>query len=531
MRAINKLLLKLPKRAERATNAQLVASFTDAGSLLASLANNDHQIIFGRRGTGKTHVLSKLFADAIDVNDLAIQVDLRTVGSTGGIYADPTLPLSERATRLIADLLGFIHDGLMAQALDDDSVDLGSAQRTLDAFRVSIAQVSVVGQVVDSATASAQRDSSASSGLDLSLSGNAKIGINFTDQQKEASASGRSTVTTGVVRHRLVFGNVAAALRDVCGCFGGRTLWLLLDEWSEIPLDLQPYLADLLRRTIFPVRDIVVKIAAIEQRTNFQIQPGDGSSIGIEIGADAAASLTLDDFMVFDNNAASATAFFRSLLWKHVRSSAPDDGDGSRLKTISEQEFVSEAFTQINALQELVRAAEGVPRDAINVMALAAQAAADRAISVSDIRSAARQWYQQSKETAVGSRELALDLLHWIRENVIGERRARAFLLPSSTKSELVDYLYDSRVIHVIKKGVSSNETRGVRYNVYAIDYGCYVDLISTTSAPQGLFEAEYGDGDSGFVQVPATDYRSIRRAILNLAEFEVAASNDGVRS
>lgn len=530
MREINKLLLRLPKRAERATNAQLVASFTDAGSLLASLTNNDHQIVFGRRGTGKTHVLSKLFADAIDAGDLAIQVDLRTVGSTGGIYADPTLPLSERATRLATDLLGAIHDELMAKALDDEAVDLHAAQRNLDAFRDSIAQVSVVGQVVDALSASDQEGRNESTGMGLKISAAPGVNISFNDQITFTNGIGRSVTTTGVVRHRLVFGNVAATLRSVCECFAGKVLWLLLDEWSEIPLDLQPYLADLLRRTIFPIRGIVVKIAAIEQRTNFQIRAEDGSAIGIEVGADAAASLTLDDFMVFDNNAATATAFFRSLLWKHVRSSAPESGNGSQLKNISEQEFVSEAFTQISALQELVRAAEGVPRDAINVMALAAQAAADRAISVSDIRSAARQWYQQSKETAVGSRELALDLLHWIRENVIGERRARAFLLPSSTKSDLIDYLYDSRVIHVIKKGVSSNETRGVRYNVYAIDYGCYVDLISTTSAPQGLFEAECGEGDSGFVEVPATDYRSIRRAILNLGEFEMAAFNDNVR-
>ncbi len=521
MRPINRLLLKLPKRAERATSAQLVASFTDAGSLLASLANNDHQIIFGRRGTGKTHVLSKLYADAIAQNQIAIQVDLRTLGSTGGIYSDPNLPLSERATRLITDLLWAIHDGLMGAALDNESVDLEVAQRRLDGLRDSITQVCVVGQVVDATNQNSEESAGSTDGISLDLSGNPGLTAKLENVASSTRSSGRTVTVSGVARHRLVFGNVSTALREACAPFSGATLWLLLDEWSEVPLDLQPYLADLLRRTVFPIREIVVKIAAIEQRTNFQIASEQGGSIGIEIGADAVASLTLDDFMVFDNNATTATAFFKSLLWKHVRSSAPEKGEGHELKEISESSFVSAAFTQINALQELVRAAEGVPRDAINVMALAAQSASDRAISVADIRSAARQWYQQSKEAAIGSRQSALDLLHWIREDVIGERRARAFLLPSSTKSDLIDYLYDSRVIHVIKKGVSSNETRGVRYNVYAIDYGCYVDLISTTSAPQGLFEAESEMGVSGYVDVPATDYRSIRRAILNLSDFE----------
>jgi hypothetical protein len=50
---------------------------------------------------------------------------------------------------------------------------------------------------------------------------------------------------------------------------GTKRVWILLDEWSVIPADLQPYLADLLRRSVFPVAAISVKIAAIEKRSSF----------------------------------------------------------------------------------------------------------------------------------------------------------------------------------------------------------------------------------------------------------------------
>ena len=49
-------------------------------------------------------------------------------------------------------------------------------------------------------------------------------------------------------------------------------------------------------------------------------------------------------------------------------------------------------------------------------------------------------------------------------------------------------------------------------FDVYKIDYGCYVDLINTTKSPQGLFQ--FDDGED-FAEVPRDDYRSIRRAIL----------------
>ncbi len=53
-----------------------------------------------------------------------------------------------------------------------------------------------------------------------------------------------------------------------------------------------------------------------------------------------------------------------------------------------------------------------------------------------------------------------------------------------------------------------------MRYDVYKIDYGCYVELMNTTKMPQGLFQAEWEDD---YIEVPRDDYRSIRRAILTL--------------
>ena len=99
-------------------------------------------------------------------------------------------------------------------------------------------------------------------------------------------------------------------------------------------------------------------------------------------------------------------------------------------------------------------------------------------------------------------------------------------LLPDGVKysdenHELIDFLYDARVLHIIKQSVSSRDTPGIRYNVYSIDYGCYVDLINTSRNPKGLFEVEDENGENDFCKVPQNDYRSIRRAILNMAEFD----------
>ncbi|MHB9118945.1 MAG: ORC-CDC6 family AAA ATPase [Burkholderiales bacterium] len=60
MRLINTVLLKLAKRAETHDQQHIIDPFVDIGPMFTILSNADNQILFGRRGTGKTHVLGYL---------------------------------------------------------------------------------------------------------------------------------------------------------------------------------------------------------------------------------------------------------------------------------------------------------------------------------------------------------------------------------------------------------------------------------------------------------------------------------------
>ena len=110
-------------------------------------------------------------------------------------------------------------------------------------------------------------------------------------------------------------------------------------------------------------------------------------------------------------------------------------------------------------------------------------------------------------------------------ERVIGDRKARAFLVKRETRHDTLDQLFDERVLHMAKKSYSTKQEPGVRYTVWKLDYGCYVDLINTASAPTGfLFEGTEVDdnSDAGMeTVVPEDDFRAIRRAILDLEAFD----------
>jgi hypothetical protein len=89
---------------------------------------------------------------------------------------------------------------------------------------------------------------------------------------------------------------------------------LLLDEWSSVPRDLQPLLADLIRRGMLPVGGAAVKIAAIERRSRFTSVATSGEYVGIEVGSDAASAVDLDEFLVLDDNGPRSRDFFARLV-------------------------------------------------------------------------------------------------------------------------------------------------------------------------------------------------------------------------
>lgn len=506
---INSAIFEIAKRSEKKSREYLVSSFVDVGPLFSLLKTQDNQILYGRRGTGKTHIFNYVLDDIEKQGNVGIYIDMRNVGSNGGLYSDNTISLSERASRLLIDTFATIHDQILDYVFNHEyleDIDRSKIAPILENFNEAIHQIRVTGEV-EIAT---RNETSAEYTQEMEFNLSPSPFMGFHDGGKEYDASFSEKQVRGIELHRVHFPTLSVLLKDLLTSLSNRTLWILFDEWAEVPIDLQPYLADLLRRTLFPVTGIIVKIAAIERRTNIKTDNG-LSYIGIEIGAELS-SLNLDEFMVFDNNSDKSKEFFASLFYNHLKQTFKDRG----IDIPSKESFISQAFTQKNAFDELVRAAEGVPRDAINIIILAAMKADQDKISVPYVRDAARTWYSRDKEGAISTNRDANLLLRWIIDTVIGERKARAFLLSSDAINPLIEYLYDARILHVVKTNISAKDTPGVRYHVYAIDYGAYVHLINTANAVQG---ALISDNDE-YIDIPMIDYRSVRRAVLDIEVF-----------
>lgn len=475
---VNRSLMAISRRAESVDRHTLAKTFVVAGSFSAMLHSADHQILYGRRGTGKTHALLYLADLVEETHDVAVYLDLRTVGSTSGLYANQQLPVSLRGTQLLVDTLEAVHEQLLTTAIEARVSDQEGLLQGLDELTEAATTVEVIGNVERETTVGGSAEQSASAGASASWGPGGPRG------QVRMSGSSRHSVTasdrlrrTGTEHHQVIFGPLSRALARITAALAPARLWLLLDEWSSIPLELQPLLADLLRRSVLPTRGTTVKIAAIERRSRFR-EPGDeGDYVGIEVGADAASAVSFDDVLRFDHGRTQSRQFFAELFLNHVRPRMPVTDDPA--------EFVATAFSR-TAFPELVRAAEGVPRDAINIAALAAQHANTATIGIRHVRQAAQDWYLRDKYAAIAGNEPALTTLRWLVDEVVGRRRSRTFLLDHATGANdpTMRDLNDARLVHLVRRGIVNRKRPGTLYDGFAIDYGCYVALLADGEQP-----------------------------------------------
>lgn len=524
-KTISQAVAAIPQRSERQQDLQkLVGSFVDVG-ILPQIRNVNNQIIFGRRGTGKTHIL-RVLADELSkgaLNDIALYIDARTLGSTSQ-FSDTTIPLPARCLALFRDVLGEIYNALLesiVRANPDNSNQLLDLLNDLSMLITEpITTYSPETHTVREATKDEEK-------AGLRVGSGPKVGLEVVIDSEGQRSNENEKTTSYAVRSedKVIFPALSSSLRKILqGCTS--KMYVLVDEWSSLPVDVQPFLAEFFKRGLLPLPEVVVKIASLEYKSVFSTAAESGGVIGFEVGADISASIDIDDYYVYDRNPTRITEAFADMLYKHVQTELPDGYlAGPGIQVTDGEGFTRKLFSDRSAFQELVRSSEGVARDLINIFNHAYFSAHRRGkekIDKSSVTEAARLWYEQDKLRNLDQQ--LQELLQRIIEQVIGEKKARSFLLAREFGNHpLIQKLFDLRVLHVVQRGYADKDKPGVRYDIYTLDYGTYVDLMNTSKKPDVGF-AELATGAGEDFLVPFDDKRSIRRIILDPSILEFKA-------
>lgn len=472
-------------RAEKNRSLKAIETYAEP-ELIGRFINVTNQVIYGRRGTGKTHLL------------LAIQerlTDKFQENFNMGVYCDlskviPLIPENEE-NRVEYGLLIIqnIADEIISTIISNLNVIYSNEEYGTKSHIEKFKEAELIELLI-------KFNYEILNGREIKKIGKYKFtqedvkNINASlniSQSPSASFGNNAQSTTNSDNENYKYISVAelnSLLNKFCKLIPNLQITLLLDEFSEVNKESQPYLAALIKRIIISA-NITIKIAAIPNRTNLQLR--NQNIIGIEEGADIFG-FHLDNRYIYEINKTQTKNFFNKLLCNHLNSINPE------LFPISEDNLLSD-FLAPQALNEILIGTAGIPRDFLNIFinsydnSITNHSQTQRRISVKNVRAACRIWYQSDKKDQVEKNIIAHKLLTKVLNEIVINKKSSHFLVPKEfCEIKAFQDLVDLRVLHLRKDNYSHQDNKGTLYNVYSVDYGSYNSLelnknnLNTTS-------------------------------------------------
>lgn len=311
-----KATARIVQRAERHADIEkIVTTYVEIG-LLPQLNNPNHQIFYGRRGTGKTHLLKVLESElSKELQHTIVYIDCRTLGSTSQ-FSNPDLSMNRRCLALFRDVLLSVCEKFLEHIVERPNSNSDKAFEKLDELNriVSTPIQSIVPERVITQSSQSKQINSALS-TELSLFPNRSI-VNASANREKKITESKDTEYSIASEDKIIFPELNKVLSDFLR-FADVRLFLLIDEWADLPRDIQPYLAEFLKRGVLSAQAATVKISALEYRCQFSHR-NKHHNIGFELGADISTATDLDDYFVFDRNQEQILEKYSDILFKHL---------------------------------------------------------------------------------------------------------------------------------------------------------------------------------------------------------------------
>lgn len=448
---------------------------------ITNIDNVNNTVIYGRRGSGKTHLLralrERMSGNFKERRNFPVYIDLRRiiplVSSAAGSADGEAILIFKYVVQQVSLALAENVSDIFSLNEFDPANRLAIEVRHNELVEVfKSIYLEFDGRKFSKPAAALQisEEEIKSLGASANLSANPSLNGKIDFQKKIAGNSTQDSYISIL--------DIANKFEELIVSLDLSRITILLDEWSEINSTTQLYLAEIIKKS-FAAIAVTIKIAAIPNRTNLGIKT-DEKYIGLEDGGDIQG-YPLDMRYVFEANKTQTRNFFNDLLYKHLHAinSKVVDKLIKDNKTTSAK-LINLFFANV-ALNEILIASAGIPRDFMSLLItsydkfLISSKTAAKRISVSNLRIAHISWYETDKKEQIDKHPVERQLLQEIVAEVIEKKKSIHFLIPSKhAQNKHIQNLIDFRVMHLRKNGYSHKDHPGASYNVYSIDYGCF---------------------------------------------------------
>ncbi|MBK9285675.1 MAG: hypothetical protein IPM51_15350 [Sphingobacteriaceae bacterium] len=448
---------------------QTSIEYIDPKGHVERLNTKQNQVIFGRRGSGKSLLLKSLAQKSSSTICLKINLeDFKDISFPDSIIQVLKLTIQQLKDGINADISIFdfrkwLKSKKVQRKLNKTITDLEKRLKDPDTFDESTRK-----KTGSKVTAEAK-------------SGIGKTGSKIGAEESEELESSRTIKVDklNILKNELT--NFKDLIQTAANLID-KDIYLILDDFYFIRKADQPYLVDFFHRLTKNTR-LYLKVATIKHRSSLYIQ-GE-TYVGVEIGHDAQAlnlDYSLEDFNALVN-------FMKDLL------SAVNKKVGVNIDY--------ESLLTPNAFRFLCLASGGVPRDFFSLFILLSNKMVngERSITKPNVIEVCIEnlpnKLEAFKTDSAEEKEILEHYLSFIKEEIIAKKKWNSFLV---SKNDVLNYsginqaikeLVDLRLLHIANSNTSSAPSDGGRYTAYVVDIGLFPN-----SNPRGFQQIEPGQKD-----------------------------------
>lgn len=469
---------------------QTTIDYLDPKRHLDRLKSKQNQVIFGRRGSGKSLLLKSLRnIDTDNIASISINLedfkDISFPNSISHVLINilKSLKKSISGTYKIWQFSNWNKQRNILKLIDNQISHLEAKLLEPDSYNEKIREKSankVSGKL--------------SSGMGKSQ---AEMGTEMADELEKS----REILKDKLNELKNEISNFKEIINGICK-FTNKDIFLILDDLYFIRKNEQPFFIDFFHRISKNTR-LYLKIATIKQRSSLYLQTD--TFVGIEIGHDVqelSLDYTLEDF----NNLVS---FMKQLL-KHINQKVGVNIDYNNVLTD-------------NAFRFLCLASGGVPRDFLTLFISLGEKMINGYKNISkpnvidcSIENLPNKMEAFNKDSAEEKTVLE-HYLQFIRNEIINTKKWNAFLISNSDVEnfpkikQAIRELVDLRLVHLVNPNTSSAPSDGKRYSAYMVDIGLFPN-----SNPRNFIQIEPGQKDEN-----SREDRLRSAPKINLSQYE----------
>lgn len=448
---------------------QTTIEYLDPKGHIERLSGNQNQVIFGRRGSGKSLLMKSLKSSNSVKFTITVNLD---------DFKDISFPNS--IIQVLRTVINQLNNALRNSYKWYQFKKKRNAKKIINELTRYLEQLNVRLQNPD------QFDESTKSKNASKISGEAKSGIGNSEAKLGAEISEESESQRTIKIDKLnILRNELTDFKELiqkATNFLNQDIFLVLDDFYFIRKADQPYFADFFHRIAKNTR-LYLKIATIKHRSALYVH-GD-TYVGMEIGHDGQ-SLNLDYSL---ENFNSMVAFMKDLLY-HINEKVGVNIDYEKL------------FSE-NGFRFLCLASGGVPRDFFSLFLSLGNKVQNGSGTISKpmvIETAIENLpnkLEAFKTDSFEEKEILEHYLQYIRSEIVETKKWNSFLLSNSEVlkypqiNQAIKELVDLRLLHIANSNTSSAPSDGSRYSAYLIDIGMFPN-----ANPRNFQQVEPGQKD-----------------------------------